>query len=174
MAKIAFSKLKLVKKDDIKTITINDIEIEVKQYLPVSEKIDIVTNVLNNSQSENNFANPIHVEVYSNLEIIYAYTNLNFTDKQKETPDKLYDLLEQNGVINAVIEAIPQLEYELLIDWIKETIESYYTYRNSALGILDQISTDYSNLKYDATEIQEKIADPNNLTLLKDIVTKLG
>ena len=174
MAKIAFSKLKLVKKDEIKTITINDIEIEVKQYLPVSEKIDIVTNVLNNSQSENNFANPIHVEVYSNLEIIYAYTNLNFTDKQKETPDKLYDLLEQNGVINAVIEAIPQLEYELLIDWIKETIESYYTYRNSALGILDQISTDYSNLKYDATEIQEKIADPNNLTLLKDIVTKLG
>ena len=174
MAKIAFSKLKLVKKDDIKTITINDIEIEVKQYLPVSEKIDIVTNVLNNSQSENNFANPIHVEVYSNLEIIYAYTNLNFTDKQKETPDKLYDLLEQNGVINAVIEAIPQLEYELLIDWIKETIESYYTYRNSALGILDQISTDYSNLKYDATEIQKKIADPNNLTLLKDIVTKLG
>lgn len=174
MAKIAFSKLKLVKKDDVKTITINDIEIEVKQYLPVSEKIDIVTNVLNNSQSENNFANPIHVEVYSNLEIIYAYTNLNFTDKQKETPDKLYDLLEQNGVINAVIEAIPQLEYELLIDWIKETIESYYTYRNSALGILDQISTDYSNLKYDATEIQEKIADPNNLTLLKDIVTKLG
>ena len=174
MGKIAFSKLKLVKKDDIKTITINDIEIEVKQYLPVSEKIDIVTNVLNNSQSENNFANPIHVEVYSNLEIIYAYTNLNFTDKQKETPDKLYDLLEQNGVINAVIEAIPQLEYELLIDWIKETIESYYTYRNSALGILDQISTDYSNLKYDATEIQEKIADPNNLTLLKDIVTKLG
>lgn len=174
MAKIAFSKLKLVKKDDVKTITINDIEIEVKQYLPVSEKIDIVTNVLNNSQSENNFANPIHIEVYSNLEIIYAYTNLNFTDKQKETPDKLYDLLEQNGVINAVIEAIPQLEYELLIDWIKETIESYYTYRNSALGILDQISTDYSNLKYDATEIQEKIADPNNLTLLKDIVTKLG
>lgn len=174
MAKIAFSKLKLVKKDDVKTITINDIEIEVKQYLPVSEKIDIVTNVLNNSQSENNFANPIHVEVYSNLEIIYAYTNLNFTDKQKETPDKLYDLLEQNGVINAVIEAIPQLEYELLIDWIKETIESYYTYRNSALGILDQISTDYSNLKYDATEIQEKIADPNNLMLLKDIVTKLG
>lgn len=174
MAKIAFSKLKLVKKDDVKTITINDIEIEVKQYLPVSEKINIVTNVLNNSQSENNFANPIHVEVYSNLEIIYAYTNLNFTDKQKETPDKLYDLLEQNGVINAVIEAIPQLEYELLIDWIKETIESYYTYRNSALGILDQISTDYSNLKYDATEIQEKIADPNNLTLLKDIVTKLG
>lgn len=174
MAKIAFSKLKLVKKDDVKTIAINDIEIEVKQYLPVSEKIDIVTNVLNNSQSENNFANPIHVEVYSNLEIIYAYTNLNFTDKQKETPDKLYDLLEQNGVINAVIEAIPQLEYELLIDWIKETIESYYTYRNSALGILDQISTDYSNLKYDATEIQEKIADPNNLTLLKDIVTKLG
>ena len=42
------------------------------------------------------------------------------------------------------------------------------------MGILDTISTDYSNLNLDASEIQKKLSDPNNLTLLKDVLTKLG
>jgi hypothetical protein len=42
------------------------------------------------------------------------------------------------------------------------------------LGILDAISTDYSNLSLDASEIQNTIADPDNLALLKDVLTKLG
>ena len=33
---------------------------------------------------------------------------------------------------------------------------------------------DYSNLNLDATEIQKKLADPNNMELLKSIMTKLG
>ena len=49
-----------------------------------------------------------------------------------------------------------------------------YQYHNSALGIMQAISTDYSNLNLEASEIQEKLADQNNLTLLKDVITKLG
>jgi hypothetical protein len=42
------------------------------------------------------------------------------------------------------------------------------------MGILDIISTDYKNLDLDATEIQKKLADPDNLGLVKDILSKLG
>ena len=35
--------------------------------------------------------------------MVYAYTNLNFTEKQKEDPFKLYDLLVGSGVIRAVV-----------------------------------------------------------------------
>jgi hypothetical protein len=42
------------------------------------------------------------------------------------------------------------------------------------MGILDNISTDYSNLNLDATEIQKKIGNPENITLLKDVLAKLG
>lgn len=174
MAKVTFSKLGLKKLDEVDTVEFNGQVIEVKQYLPVAEKINIITNVLNNSASDNNFANPVQVEVFTNLEIIYAYTNLSFTDKQKEDPAKLYDLLEENEIISLIISKIPEVEYNGLLDWIDETIEAFYTYKNSALGILDTVSTDYSNLSLDATAIQEKIADPNNLTLLKDVMTKLG
>ena len=174
MAKIPFSKLKLAKKDEVNTIIINDNNVEVKQYLPVADKLNIITNVLQLSADDNNFANPVKVEVFLNLEIMYAYTNLTFTDKQKEDPTKLYDLLEQNSVIAAVAQAIPETEYNLLLDWTQETIDSFYKYRNSVMGILDQVSADYRNLDFDVTEIQKKIADPQNLELLKDIITKLG
>ena len=174
MAKVSFTKLGLKKKEEIKNITINDQNVEVKQYLPISDKINIITNVIENSADDNNFANPVKVEVFANLEIMYAYTNISFTDKQKEDPTKLYDLLEENGIIAEVIAAIPENEYALLLGWIDETIEAFYTYRNSVMGIMEQISTDYSNLSLDATEIQQKLADPQNLELLKNVMTKLG
>ena len=174
MAKVSFTKLGLKKKEEIKNITINDQIIEVKQYLPISDKINIITNVIENSADDNNFANPVKVEVFANLEIMYAYTNISFTDKQKGDPTKLYDLLEENGVIAEVIAAIPENEYALLLGWIDETIEAFYTYRNSVMGIMEQISADYSNLSLDATAIQQKLADPQNLELLKSVMTKLG
>ena len=174
MSRVPFTKLGLKKKEEIKNITINDQVIEVKQYLPISDKINIITNVIENSADDNNFANPVKVEVFANLEIMYAYTNISFTDKQKEDPTKLYDLLEENGIIAEVIAAIPENEYALLLGWIDETIEAFYTYRNSIMGIMEQISADYSNLSLDATEIQQKLADPQNLELLKNVITKLG
>ena len=174
MAKVPFTKLGLKKVEDTKTISICDQYVEVKQYLPISDKINIITNVIENSADDNNFANPVKVEVFANLEIMYAYTNISFTDKQKENPTKLYDLLEENGIIAEVIAAIPENEYALLLGWIDETIEAFYTYRNSVMGIMEQISTDYSNLSLDATEIQQKLADPQNLELLKNVMTKLG
>ena len=173
MARVPFTKLGLTKVEDTKTISICDQDVEVKQYLPISDKINIITNVIENSADDNNFANPVKVEVFANLEIMYAYTNISFTDKQKEDPTKLYDLLEENGVIAEVIAAIPENEYALLLGWIDETIEAFYKYRNSVLGILDTISADYSNLSLDATNLQKQIADPENIKLLKSIMSKL-
>ena len=174
MPKVPFSKLNLKKIDKVQAITINGLEIEVKQYLPVAEKLELIANVLNNSADDNNFANPVKTYVLSHLEIIYAYTNLSFTDKQKEDPAKLYDILETNGIIDSIILAMPPSEYDNLIEDITSTIDAYYKYKNSALGILEAATTDYKNLDLEASDIQKKIADPDNLTLLKDVITKLG
>ena len=174
MPKVPFSKLNLKKIDKVQVVTINGLEVEVKQYLPVAEKLELIANVLNNSADDNNFANPVKTYVLSHLEIIYAYTNLSFTDKQKEDPAKLYDILETNGIIDSIILAIPPSEYDNLIEDITSTIDAYYKYKNSALGILEAATTDYKNLDLEASDIQKKIADPDNLTVLKDVITKLG
>lgn len=175
MAKIAFSKLGLKKKTpEVKTIKINDIEVEVKQYLPVEEKLQLISNVLNNAVDDMSFLNPVKLDVYINLEIVYFYTNLTFTDKQKEDPQKLYDLLEENKVFLTVIDNMNANEYRDLIGWVQDTADSYTKYKDSILGILEAVSADYSNLNLEAADIQKKIADPDSLTLLKDVMTKLG
>lgn len=176
MAKVAFGKLKLTKKEELKTVIINDVEIEVKQYLSASDKLKLIENVMNMvlATEENIFFNPIKVEVIGALEIIYAYTNLTFTEKQKEDIPKLYDLLETNKVIDQIVSAIPETEYNSVINSINETINAYYSFKNSAFGIMEAITQDYSDLDFDITALQQKIADPENLALLKSVMKDLG
>ena len=137
MAKIGFTKLSLKRKNEVKTITINNNQIEIKQYLPVNEKLDLIARVINGAHDQNNFPNPIKIEVIGTLEMIMAYTNISFTEKQKEDIPKLYDLLEENGVIKDIISQIPEDEYNFIIDGINKTVDAVYTYNNSVLGILE-------------------------------------
>ena len=174
MAKVTFTKLGLKALNETKTFEYNEQVIEVKQYLPVEEKLELITRVLELSHDQNNFPNPVKVQVYTALEMISKYTNISFTEKQKENPTKLYDLLNENGIIEATVLHMPQEEYDVVINGIWDTIDAVYKYQNSILGILDSVSQDYSNLNLDATSIQQKLADPNNLELLKGIMTKLG
>ena len=174
MAKVSLTKLGLKVNQDVRTIEFNEQTIEVKQYLPINDKLELISNVINASHDDNNFSNPVKVSVFTTLEIMYAYTNINFTEKQKEDPTKLYDMLISSGLVCEVINAIPEAEYHEIICGVEDSVNAIYTYRNSVMGILDTISTDYSNLNLDASEIQKKLSDPNNLTLLKDVLTKLG
>ena len=174
MARVSFTKLGLTKNQEVKIVNWNEQNIEVKQYLSISEKLTLISNVLNNAHDENNFSNPVKVEVFTALEIMYAYTNINFTDKQKEDPTKLYDLLVSSGLYKMIINSIPEYEYLEIVNGINSSIDAVYTYRNSVMGILDTISSDYSNLNLDASEIQKKLADPENMELLRAVLTKLG
>lgn len=174
MAKLSFNKLGLTKNQDVATIIVNDQTIEVKQYLPVNDKLQLISNVINQSADDNNFANPIKVNVFTVLEIIDFYTNISFTEKQKEDPTKLYDLIVSNDLARMIARNIPQVELDDLMRGIKDSVEAVYKYKNSALGIMETISTDYSNLDFNASEIQSKLADPENMAFLKDVLSKLG
>lgn len=175
MAKVAFSKLGLKKKNEtVKVQLSDDIEIEVSQYLPINDKLALIAAVLNGSADQNNFANPVKIDVVGSIEMIKAYTNLNFTEKQLEDLPKLYDLLEENGVIDKIMAAIPSAEYNFVIEGIDSIIKSFYDYKNSVFGIMEALGQDYANLELDATKLQKEIADPENLAFLKDVLTKLG
>lgn len=174
MAKVSLIKLGLKVNQDIKNIEFNEQIIEIKQYLPINEKLELISSVINSAADENNFSNPVKENVFLTLEILYHYTNINFTDKQKEDPVKLYDLVVSSGLVNKVTDLIPEEELDEVINGVAQSVKAIYTYRNSVLGILESISKDYSNLDLDATEIQQKLADPNNMALLKQVLTKLG
>jgi hypothetical protein len=101
----------------------------------------ILNYTLNNG--ENRFPNPIQVEVFTVLETINKYTNITFTDKQKEDPAKLYDLIISSGLWDLIFDNLNTSDYTLLLNFINGTIESYYKYHNSVFGIIESINRDY-------------------------------
>lgn len=174
MAKIAFTKLGCKLNKDVNIIKFNDQEIEVKQYLPVDEKLVLIGKIINNSAEDAKFYNVGKITIFTTVEMVCAYTNISFTEKQKEDICKLYDVIVSSGLYDIVFQAIPEDEYEWIFETTMNSIESIYQYQNSILGILDAVSQDYSNLNLDATTLQQQMANPENLELLKGIMTRLG
>ena len=176
MARFPYTKLNVKINQEVREIAVEGVEtpIEVKQYLPVEEKLALIGRVTELAQDENNFSNPVKVDVYLTLEIIQAYTNISLTEKQKENLPKLYDALVSSGWVDKIIEVIPEKEYETLVNGVEKSIKAFYKYRNSVLGILETVSTDYSDLDLNITNLQQKLANGENLELLKNIMTNLG
>lgn len=179
MAKVAFSKLDLKVNciENVITHTTSkgeELNYQVRNYLPIQEKMELVSRIINQSIDDNGFYNPMRVKLYTVLEITYAYTNLTFTAKQKEDVFKLFDLLVSSGVYDTIIANINQGDLQELQAGIFDTIANIYNYRNSVMGILDNVVNDYSNLNLDASEIHSKLADPENMALLRQVLDKLG
>lgn len=179
MAKIPFSKFQAKVNNEVTKLsycnsTGEDIYYEVKHYLPFGEKLELVSRIINNSIDDNGFYNPMRVKLYMTLEVVYAYTNLSFTDKMKEDPFKMYDILVSTGIFEDIVNVIRESDWKEIEENVWMTIHNIYEYRNSVMGILDTVSADYNNLNLNAGEIQSKLADPNNMELLKSILTKLG
>ena len=174
MAKIGLTKLGLTKNTDVSKVEWNGEEIEVKQYLPIDDKLAMIAAILNSSIDDNGYYNPAKIYVYTIINMLDYYTNINFTDKQKEDISKTYDLVASSGLSSAIFTAISPYEYKQIQGWIRELVDSIYTYKNSIVGMMELIKDDYSNIELDAEKIQETLGDKENLTLLRDVMEKLG
>ena len=175
MAKVSFSKLGLkTVNTEIKTVEFNGQEIEVSQYLPIQEKLGLIGRVMEQAHDQDNdFSNPVKRAVIMTLEIIYAYTNISFTDKQKEDPAKLFDLIDGSGLINIIFEAIPDYELNTIEDGVKDSVEAYYAYHNSIVGLMNTLKQEQFNMDFDINKSLEAVKDPEIMSFLKTILTEL-
>lgn len=174
MAKISFSKLGLKTNNEVVNIHFNDQVIEVKQYISVNDKLKLISEVINNTIDEHSFCNPVKVKVYLALGILDYYTNINLTEKQKEDPVKLYDCFQSSKLLHQIYNTIPEEELNDLTKGTWDSINAIYTYNNSAMGIMDNLGKDYSSLNFDASAIQEKLGNAENVEFLKEVLAKLG
>lgn len=177
MAKIGFNKLNLSLNKEEEKFMWEGNEILVRQYLPIEEKLHYITDVLNAVAASDPTArtyNRVKVAGFSALYLVKYYTNVTFTEKQLENPSKLIDLILSSGFYSAVHDKIAKDELESLEDYLYITIEQLEQYQNSIYGIMDAMNTDYKNLDFDIEKLQGDISNPENITLLKDIMTRLG
>lgn len=147
---------------------------DVKYYLPIQEKTDMISNIINQSMDENGYYNPMKIKIFTVLEVTYAYTSLSFTAKQKKDYLKLYDLLVGNGLFKNIVSCISEDDWTEIQETVLKVIDNIYKYRNSALGIMETISSDYNGLNFDANNIQAILEDGDSMGMIKDILNKLG
>lgn len=175
MAKVSFTKLNKIKSLPVKTITIDGQTIEVEQYLPLEKKLDLITSVIEQSgNGEEGFFNIVKLEAYYIIEMLRAYTNISFTEKQLEDTAKLYDAIKLNGVWAAAINIIPEVERTYIWDNIMTLAREVTAYNNSVLGILKAVSNNRDNLNFDITELIAQIKDPEALELVKNMLNQTG
>ena len=175
MAKITLNKLNLKLNKDVVDLYINDeVTIKVKQYLPQDEKAELVTYVLDSALDENTGCfSPIRLETYFAMALVKFYSDIAFTDKQMLEISKTYDLLESNGIIEKIINAIPSSEYNFLNAAVNDTAADISRYNNSFAGMMSMMSTDANNLNTQVTEILTKIRNKEGLeelSVIKDAV----
>ena len=176
MARVPFTKLKCKIDDSIKQVKINEeITIEVKQYLPIQEKLGLIGRVVELAHEQDaNYSNPVKADVFTKLEIIFTYSNITFTDKQKEDTPKLYDMLASSGIIDTIINNIPTDEYMTIVGGVEDTIESVYKYQNSVLGILDTLKDNYGMLEGELGKITETLENSEGIDFVKNLIEKVN
>lgn len=174
MAKVSFSKLNLKMNTAVATITWNDQVVEVKRYLPHNDKLKLISDVMNKSADDNLFMNPAKVALFFSLGVLEYYTNISFTEKQKEDFLKTYDAVLSSGFLTTVFAAIPKEELNALQDFCKEIIKEDYHQKNSVMGIMDSINTKYKNAEFDAEQIRQTLASGEGMEFLKEVLEKMG
>lgn len=171
MAKISFTKLNKIKSIPAKTITIADVEVVVAQYLPLEEKLNLIQSVIEQSgNGEEGFYNIVKLRTYYAIEMIRAYTNISFTEKQLEDTPKLYDAIVMNKIWEQVCEAIPDDELSYIWDNIRKLAREITDYNHSALGVLKAVKQDYGDEAFSLDKINEmltKMQNPEEMKLVK-------
>ena len=169
MAKVIYASLKLKTDNSVNTFDFQGHEIEVLRYLPVEDKYDLVMITLQNSE-ENGIYNPVKLDMYFHLYLVYMYSNLSFTDKQKENESKLYDTLKSNGFIDLFLDNMEETEYADLYTYINECQEDTLHYRNTAGAVLQSVIQDLPKNAQAAADIVNGF-DKNKFQAVIDFAT---
>lgn len=175
--KTTFTKLGLKAKKVAASCQINDnISLEIRQYLPIDEKANLIQFIVNHALDQmTGCFSPVRVEVYFSIAVCKWYAGITFTDKQMTEVSKTYDLLEENGVIDKIISVIPENEINFMNELVNDTIDDIARYNSSAAGIIQAMSANADGLDNQVTEILDKVKNGENmetLSVIKDVVGK--
>lgn len=139
---ISYANMKLKPINTTHDLLFNDnITIKILNYLPIEDKYDLIMVTLQKS-FENGYYNPLKMDMYFHLNLIYLYTDINFTEKQREDENKIYDTLKSNGILDAFLKDFDENEYNELLTLLEETKNEIMHYKCSTSALLQSIITD--------------------------------
>ena len=148
-----------------KTITLNEKTIQVKSYLPISDKMDVVQITIQKADN-GRYIDQLALDMFFELNLVYSYSNIEVTQEDRDDQFALYDRWAQDGTINTVISAIPDEEYNKLREAVDATIEDLMRYRGTAAAVVNSFIQDLPR----NAEIAKEIVDSFDPEKYKEVV----
>ena len=159
--KTAFSTLKLKTDKTYLEFTFENKSVQVLRYLPVQEKEDIIEVAYQKAIINSNF-NPILFNIYFLLNVVYSYTNLTFTDEQRRDEKKLYDMICSSGLLDIILNNIPESEMMFFEDNIEDYVSQSLVQDYSAVGIFNNVVGSFNTF---SKVISDKLSNVDEKTL---------
>ena len=152
--KVSYANMKLKMNTDVNTFDFCGQKIEVLKYLPAQDKYDLLMITLQKSL-ENGIYNDFKLNFYFELNLVYMYTNISFTEKQREDEFKIYNNLKSNGFFELFYQALGENEYNELFTQLN-TIRKEKTKENrSVTSIINKFINDLPSNAEAAAKIVE-------------------
>ena len=167
--KVSYANMKLKVNTSVKTFEFGGQKIEVLQYLPAQDKYDLLMITLQKSM-ENSAYNEFKLNLYFELNLVYMYTNISFTEKQREDEFKLYDTLKSNGFYELFFQALNEDEYNELFAQLNAIKEASSQNRMSVGGVINRLIDDLPANAEAAAKIVREF-DPQQYKAVIDFAT---
>lgn len=134
--------------DKYTVITFKDKEIKVLKYLPSVEKYNLLNTTLLQSIDDTVIINEYKLDMFFNINLAIAYTNIVFSKEEQDMElSDLYDKFKTSGLLDMIIDAIPDDEYATLYSSLVYNKEEYVSERKSvSYGIASAIEQISKNL----------------------------
>ena len=170
---ISFTKVTPIKEVENTTISLNEQNISIIQYLPIEKKSKLIEQIMGYVFDDTGFASPIRLNIYFTILALKAYTNISITDKMIENANKTYDAIIINH-LDALLNYIPETEIKDLQEMTEKSIDQIVKYNTSFLGMVRAASAEYDATKMNVDEIMTTLDQPEKIGLVKDVLDKLG
>lgn len=132
-----FSELELKINDKVRTLKFKNKDIKVKQYLPIQDKLNLVQIALQQSLDEGIYNDGL-LTAYFHTYVVMFYTDLEFTEEEKQDVLTLFNLMDSENLIGSVIELIPQSEFGDLLEMLNNQQKNNMIFKQSAAYIIGQ------------------------------------
>lgn len=137
--KVSYTNMKLKVNTEVNTFEFAGQKIDVLKYLPAKDKYDLLMITLQEATEQGDAYNDFLISMHFELNLVYMYTNISFTEKQREDEFKLYDTLKSNGFFNLFYQALNEDEYNELFASLNALRKDTITYKLSMSSVLKNL-----------------------------------
>lgn len=137
-------------------VEINGATVKVKTYVPIEEKYGLIEMAVKNSVDYyKRIVDKLKLEVLFSYLVVKVYTDIELN---MDNVNEEYDMLESNGIIDAIFKHIPKAELDFLVEHVESAVVQEEKYLNSLFGILDAV---LDKLNFDIDKINNLVSQLN-------------